>query len=380
MNLTLGFIAFFISIVIPGILFRRFYFFGEFSKQYNTKDPVLHSIFFSIIPGVLLQLTGFLLYNYIIGYKSKFINILTIFRDFTSNTDKEVKIVTRTFINEDISTFFYYSLFVFLISAFFGLILSLVVRGSGLDKKVKLFRFKNQWYYIFSGEVLNMKKFHEVQKVKFNNNKPFKKDIYSTYADILVNVNEDIRQLYTGYLVDYDLKSEDTTKLDKIYLRDTYRYKKKKSNNKSFKEDKSQREIPGDIFILNADNIININLTYLPSNQKKIKKIKKQQKKYSTLQIINLFLFLFFIQIHFSYKFFKLDNTFLNNYFININFFGKLFTFLLITQILSFFFPNYDNSKNKYTYTSSKKEKIIKILSLIILLITCYFLVYLRLH
>ncbi|THF48460.1 hypothetical protein E6C50_14345 [Flavobacterium supellecticarium] len=72
MNLTLGFIAFFIAIVIPGILFRRFFFYGEFSKQFNTKDPVLHSIFFSIIPGIVIQLVCFTIYAATLGFEISF--------------------------------------------------------------------------------------------------------------------------------------------------------------------------------------------------------------------------------------------------------------------------------------------------------------------
>lgn len=227
MNLTLGFIAFFISIIIPGILFRRFFFYGEFSKQFNTKDPVLHSMFLSIVPGIVLQVIGFTFYYFILGYNGSFLDIFTILRDVTSDGTTQTTVATKYFINNHLATFFLYSIGLFLFSILSGYISSRFIRWRKWDKKFKLFRFQNQWYYIFSGEILNMKKFEEAHRVSFNRNGKFNHDVSTTYADILVSMDEDRRELYTGYVVDYDLNSEDISKLDKIYLLDTYRYKKK---------------------------------------------------------------------------------------------------------------------------------------------------------
>ncbi|MFL0149627.1 hypothetical protein V2598_14995, partial [Tenacibaculum maritimum] len=273
MNLTLGFIAFFITVVIPGILFRRFFFYGEFSKQFNTKDPVLHSIFFSIIPGIIVQLLSFIIYNLSLGFDSSFLDVFTIFRDIASDGSNGTQEATKDFINNHIITFFIYSLFVFTFSSFIGWALSRLIRIRKWDKKYKLFRYKNQWYYIFSGEVLNMKKFKEAHKVSFKNDKGSLQSTLLTYADILVSVSEqnDRKELYTGFVVDYDLKGDDISQLDKIYLIDTHRYKKKEKvfdkNGKEIIEENSEEtpiksrnrlRVPGDIFILKAKNIVNL--------------------------------------------------------------------------------------------------------------------------
>lgn len=272
MNLTLGFIAFFIAIVIPGILFRRFFFYGEFSKQFNTKDPVLHSIFFSIIPGIVIQLVCFTIYAATLGFEISFSDIFTIFRDVTSDNTQDTDQVTQNFINNDITTFFIYTVCVFVFSALVGFALSRLIRIRKWDMKYKLFRFQNQWYYVFSGEVLNMKKFEEAHRYSLKN-KTFEQDTFMTYADILLSVNEDKKELYTGYVVDYDLMSEDTTQLDKIYLIDTHRYKRKEikydqngteiidPNEENTSKSRNRIKVPGDIFVLNARNIINLNLT-----------------------------------------------------------------------------------------------------------------------
>ncbi|WP_405378252.1 hypothetical protein [Nonlabens sp. Asnod3-A02] len=366
MNLTLGFIAFFISIIIPGILYRRFFFFGEFSKQFNTKDPVLHSIFFSIVPGIIIQLLSFVIYFLLFGFKTDFFNIFLIFQDITSDGTIEAKVVTQDFINNDIVRFIYYSLFVFILASVSGWSSSRLIRNRNWDKNYKLFRFKNQWYYIFSGEVLNMKKFEEAHKVSFKNNKGEEQDILMTYADILVSVSEqnDKKELYTGYVVDYDLKSDDITQLDKVYLIDTHRYKKKEkfsagdSNNKLenksdvLNKSRNRIKVPGDIFVLNAKNIVNLNLTYVPSLKKIEKKKEKEIKHQKRLSyLINLYIIIIsgIVLAHFFHGLIDLDDTFLKEYLNQTGFWGKLLVILLINQILSIVMPS-ENSSEKISF------------------------------
>lgn len=361
MNLTLGFIAFFISIIIPGILFRRFFFYGEFSKQFNTKDPVIHSIFFSIIPGIVIQLFCSVFYNFLIGTKTTFFDIFTVFKDFTSDTFENE--TTKNFIKNDLTTFLSYIICVFVFSAFIGFLSSRIIRIFKWDLKYKLFRFKNQWYYIFSGEVLNMKKFKETQRFSLNKNKNFEQDTFLTYADILLYVgSDDKKELYTGYVADYELLSEDITQLDKIYLIDTHRYKKKdirynEKENEIIELDKENTsksrnriKVPGDVFILDAKKIVNINLTYIPSNHKiedkKKKYIDRKQRFFKYLQGFYFSLFLLVILSHFVYEYLPIKNySYLYNYFYSISSWGKIISVIFINQILSIIIPLDENNK-----------------------------------
>ncbi|MFK7107068.1 hypothetical protein [Flavobacterium oreochromis] len=386
MNLTIGFIALFISIIIPGILFRRFFFYGEFSKQFNTKDPVLHSIFFSVIPGIVIQIIAFIIYNLSLGFDSSFLDVFTIFRDITSDGANDTEEATKNFINNDIITFFIYSLGVFLFASFSGWFCSRLIRVLNWDKKYKLFRYNNQWYYIFSGEVLNMKKFEEAHKFSFKNNKGQEQDTLMTYADILVSVSEqnDRKELYTGYVVDYDLKSDDISQLDKIYLIDTHRYKKKEKvtdeNGVEIKDEnptqsRNRLKVPGDIFVLNAKNIVNLNLTYIPSIKKKIEKEKKEAKKqkiYSKIQIAYLIIIFFIILIHIFYKILGFEKTIFSLYFTETGFWEKLLGILFINQILVLLIPKIGSDK-KLCYNFN--HTLIKFLRLIIWGILFYFFV-----
>ncbi len=387
MNLTLGFIAFFIAIVIPGILFRRFFFYGEFSKQFNTKDPVLHSIFFSIIPGIVIQLACFTIYAATLGFEISFSDIFTIFRDFTSDNTQDTDQVTQNFINNDITTFFIYTVCVFTFSALAGFALSRLIRVQKWDMKYKLFRFQNQWYYVFSGEVLNMKKFEEAHRYS-SNDKTFEQDTFMTYADILLSVNEDKKELYSGYVVDYDLISDDNTQLDKIYLIDTHRYKKKEikhdqngneiidPNEENTSKSRNRIKVPGDIFVLNARNIVNLNLTYVPSLKKKEEKERKKleikKNRIITVQIVYLLSLLLIILIHFFYRLLPIKNPVLITYFYDISFFGKFITIILINLFLSFFVTTEESPKEiKY----SIKYILLKLSSFIIWPLLFYFFV-----
>jgi hypothetical protein len=389
MNLTIGFIAFFISIVIPGILFRRFYFYGEFSKQFNTKDPVLHSIFFSIVPGIVVQIFCLIIYHLSLGFESSFLNAFVIFRDFTSDGSNGTQEATKSFIDNDIIRFFIYSLATFIFSSFIGFVCSRFIRFQKWDKKFKLFRFKNQWYYIFSGEVLNMKKFEDAHKISFKGNKGVDQNTLMTYADILVSVSEqnDRKELYTGYVADYDLKSDDITQLDKVYLIDTHRYKKKDKvldeNGNEIKnveidnegnptKSRNRVKVPGDIFILKASNIVNMNLTYIPSKSKKAENEAKKQKQLRKIQVFYLIVVFTIILVHFFYKALALDQTFLSNYFIKTGFWIKFLTILTINQFLSLFTP-FENKEKKLSYEFNKVFLARVIMFLVFGLIT-YFL------
>jgi hypothetical protein len=389
MSFTLGFFVIFLSLIIPGLIFRRFYFFGEFSKQFNTKDPVSHSIYFSIIPGILIQISSVILMNFVFDIKISFSKVFNILNDFTH----EIKLIsddTTDFLEGGIIDFFKYSVVLFIFSGLSGYVLSRLVRSYNLDKKFKLFRFKNQWYYIFSGEILSMKKFKEAIRVTFNKVDNHDNEVLTTYADILVNIKDDIRELYTGFVVDYDLNSEDITKLDRIYLIDTYRYKRINPSdeykryeigfNKQYLNEgltqqdiptRGQKNIPGDVFILDATNIVNLNLTFVPNilkiEENELREEAKKGKKQSSYHKISnglIFLLLFALIFNFTNFFSLIDSDYYDFYLNNFGFFRKLLMSFLIIQFISIFSP-LKNEEELYEYNF--KSILQKIVGLVIM-------------
>jgi hypothetical protein len=67
-GVTIFSIAYVIILIVPGIIFKRFYFQGAFSKQFNSglfADRIITSLFW----GILVQIIGLLLYSKIINIK-----------------------------------------------------------------------------------------------------------------------------------------------------------------------------------------------------------------------------------------------------------------------------------------------------------------------
>jgi hypothetical protein len=386
MNFTLGFFVIFLSLIIPGLIFRRFYFFGEFSKQFNTKDPVLHSIYFSIIPGILIQVFCLVILNFLFKYDVSFTKIFHVMRDFTQDVE-EVSGDTTNFLKNDIGYFFLYSIILVVISGFIGYILSRIIRTLNWDRKIKLFRFKNQWYYVFSGEILSMKKFKDAIRVTFNKDDDYENEILTTYADILINIKDNVRELYTGFVVDYDLNTEDITKLDRIYLINTCRYKITNHSNHYKKNDigfnkvelinnqiedvptRNQKNIPGNVFILDASNIMNINLTYVPNTLKieenkliKEKKHTKRQNLYKRASNFLVFILLSILIFNYTNLFSLIKSDIYDFYLNEFGFFRKTLMLFFIIQLLSILSPNKnDDGIFEYNLELKKSEFLVLI-------------------
>ena len=272
MSLTLGFISIVISLIIPGIIFRRIYFFGEFSKQFSTKEPIHQVLLYSIIPGIIIQFSCIYFYSLFFDIDlTKVFNFhKTLFQNDNPIKENGVDLFTIIF-----KSYVPYTFCIYLISIIVPFLISrLIVRGFKLDCKQKFLRFKNQWYYIFSGEVFRFPKFKNnfvSEDIRIN-----LKNHIITYVDILISPPSGKNQFYSGYLIDYELDPKDITKLDKLYLLKPVRYKKNDVNNNTSNSEENlensepsitntiaTKRIPGDIFVLSGQYISNINTKYI---------------------------------------------------------------------------------------------------------------------
>lgn len=252
MNIALATLTLLI-ILYPGFLFRRFYFTEEFSKEY-FKQSVTDLIFSSILPGFLIHFLGYLLF--IKGRNE--IDVFTIgtLLSGTSDADK----VTRAFkaVYEKSPYIISYFVGVSILGMITGFLSKLVVRNFKLDRKIKLFRFQNEWHYIFSGEILDFPKVAGKAD-----------DIDCSYVDALVKTDEGT-VIYSGLLTDYILTKEGG--IDRIYLSSVKRRflkddiiygpgnptEQKQDNT----EDKRYYYLPGQFFIIPYNMIINLHITY----------------------------------------------------------------------------------------------------------------------
>lgn len=324
------------------------------------------------------------------------LKVFNVFKDFAYLESKEVGNDTRDFLSYGLGKFIFYSLIIFTFSAVIGNLSSRLLRAFKLDHKHKIFRFKNQWYYIFSGEVLSFQKFEKAKGLHFNS-LPEDQKILTTYADLLIANLEGNRELYTGFVVDYDLNQEDISQLDKIYLLDAYRYKKPNrsgyndssifqsisSTNNSYEFSKFDDEdnyssrkrinIPGDLLVVSGKNILNINLTYIPSKKIEEQREAKKQFRFKWLAYFLTATTLIIIFIHFFSGFIDFGrNSALNSYFNKSTFWGKFFAIIYINQVIALIFP-VKNKKGKYYF--SKNTTMVKIFFLLILSVILYYLI-----
>ncbi len=251
MNIALATLTLLV-ILYPGFLFRRFYFTEEFSREY-FKQSVTDLIFSSILPGFLIHFIGYFLF---IKGRTQ-IDVITIgtLLSGTSDADK----VTRAFkaVYEKSPFIISYFAGVSFVGMTAGFLTKLIVRNFKLDRKIKLFRFQNEWHYIFSGEILDFPKV------------PGKaEDIDCSYVDALVKTDEG-SVIYTGLLADYILTKEGG--IDRIYLTDVKRRFLKddiiKAANASTEQKQTEEEsryyyLPGQFFIIPYNLVINLHITY----------------------------------------------------------------------------------------------------------------------
>lgn len=359
MSPTTAFLFLFITIVIPGFIFQRIYFYGDFSKQFTTKENVAKLLLTSLIPGLIISSIYLPCYNYFSCNDVKIKEILTLFEKLSNNKAHEnIKLLNY-------KKFLIYCLFEFITAGSFGFLFSrALVRGLKLDRKWKTLRYKNQWYYVFSGEIFEFHKFKRATKTLSKKARKGK-DVELAKADILIKGSEG-NELYTGFVADYDLNPTDISKLDNVYLLDATRYKTIELNesisNLKQPSIEEKKLIPGELFVLSLSNMININVSYLLAPIKD--KIPGEINKSLSLLIRSFCFFVLFPIAIFIFYNPKWMNWFS---FSEIKWYFKIPIFSLYMNLVALIFPRYNNDKKVYFYT--KRDLIVGAILLLSMII-----------
>ena len=328
MSFTVGLLLVFLTIFSPGLIFLRSYFIGEFSKQFNTKVPIIRLAFYSLIPGLFIFLISIFVYGFF-DPKFSVSGALEIYLDllFTNNKFSNQ---TSFFLDNNLMYFLLFIILMYLASFLLGLFFHYIIRKLNWDKRYKVLRFKNYWYYLFSGEIGKFPKFNRALIDIQINDIDKDTDVSMAYADILTDECGKTK-MYTGYVLDYELDQENSNQLDKIYLLDAHKYNYVQNKKFRFQKDFIKRSIPGHLFIIDYKKVLNINITYIPSfNRIYTSQLKNDIKRKRWDRILYFVLFSFlasFISIVWFNWPFQLTS----------NFKSKLaFTmlFLLITNIV----------------------------------------------
>jgi hypothetical protein len=234
MNLAISSLIIFI-IVSPAILARRIYFTKELSKSFvsrNTLQEIFSSIFLSFVLHFLWS--GFV---ELIGHKIDYKIIFQLLFNPQAITD-------YSNITTNIYKIFTYFITLAIISTLLGYVFRNIVRVYKFDRKSTLFRYDNTWYYIFSGEVLDIEKYNKNKLVTSDN-------IGQRVVDVLTKSDEKY-VLYRGSLIDYQLN--DTNSVDFIVL---------SSPRKQIIGESETKDISSNYFIIPYSEVLNINIKYL---------------------------------------------------------------------------------------------------------------------
>lgn len=247
MNLILGSILLFI-LISPGLIFRYSYLQGTYSKQ-TFKISAVDEIFWAVIPAFVFQLAGILIIIHFTIYQVRLDQLYQIL----TGADSEIDF---NFILGSLPVFLVYILILIVIAAVLGLSARFMVRKFQLDLRYPFLKVNNEWYYLFSGEILDLL-----------DTPGESKNVEMIQIDVLVSTG-DGTMVYSGTLENYFLSKDNG--LDRIYLSNVYRRKMKDDLDRTKPNvgyldrylDERYYAMPGDLFVVTYDKIINLNVTY----------------------------------------------------------------------------------------------------------------------
>lgn len=233
--------------IFPGFLFRKCYYSGEFTKQFNQSnefDKLLWNVFFS---GVSMAITFMSIYAF------KDISGLTVLdslnydkvRNITTTISKN-ELPERKILNDTYKDLILIIGLVYFFSCFFGVMSHWLVRSLKLDLYIRVLRFKNYWYYYIHGG-----------KILYSN--PSKRKFAFTKVDVLCEIAGETK-LYSGILSQYTVNESDNN-LENLFLTDARVLKQIKDDAGNTTE-VVHRVIPGAAFCIPYKNVVNMNLVY----------------------------------------------------------------------------------------------------------------------
>lgn len=238
MNIAFGTVLLFL-IFVPGIVLRRTYLSGPFSKKYLNTKPI-DELMWAIVPGAILQILGILTTQRLFEHDIDFTSIAYLLIGTKEDANSAYAFAA---LKNHAAEIMYYNLSLWGIAAILGWTSMKAVRAFKLDRKYLLFRFGNLWHYLLSGEILDFPKISGESK-----------NIGFALLDVLVK-DADKSIIYSGELVAYELASEGG--LSTITLKNVYRRYLEDDEN----EDKYY-DMPGEFFVIPYARIVNLNIDY----------------------------------------------------------------------------------------------------------------------
>lgn len=249
MNLALSTLVLFF-LLIPGIVFRRFYYSEEFSREY-FKETFFGIFISTVLPSLLFHFLWYFLAKFFCQQVD-----LNVLGDIVSQKPSKASFIN---IQDNSFKILLYNITLFITAGVCGYLFKKQVRNKKLDRTFKFFRFQNSWHYILKGELFDFPRAEIVLE------RDTVEDIELVFVDAVLEINGDA-YLYDGILVDYELSTSGG--LETISLAKAQRRKlmdDSKIDKKGAKEDNSSKYYPitGHLLVLKNSEMKNLNFTYL---------------------------------------------------------------------------------------------------------------------
>ena len=246
-QITITTVIIIVWLIFPGVVFKRFYYKGQFAKQFGVglfADRLITSLFW----GIIVQIITFLIYSRSFGFTFTGIKgkASTVYASVADNRVPDISYSNLLYILG-------YLAFLIIIAYCLGSTIHFIIRYFKIDLKYPVFRFANHWNYYFRGEIVSMREFKSLKKGKW----------LSTMVDVVIADGSEKNKMISGFLTQHSI-SQRTGELETIYLTSATRYSQ---------TEKKFNPIPGDCVVIPFDKVIDLNLRYtfqvLTSDQKK---------------------------------------------------------------------------------------------------------------
>ncbi|MGP1500308.1 MAG: hypothetical protein ACTTJM_00785 [Bergeyella cardium] len=242
LNIALSTIFYIMIFIFPGIIFRKFYFRGNFTRQFsqgNLFERFILTLFFSTT-SILLTVGTILFFRYILGIR--FLNSIS-YETITTTFNNIKKDEIPPEIKDNALAFFTIISLIYLISMIMGAVLHSIVVGLKIDIRYPLLKFNHPWHYIINGKIIK-----ELSPKRY------------LYTNVDVLINDGYKKvMFSGVLLDI-LQNPQDNKIEHILVKNCYKYKFIDEKEYSKYE---RKYIPGNIMCFSKENIINFNLTHI---------------------------------------------------------------------------------------------------------------------
>lgn len=247
-------------LVLPGIALRYTYFKGLW--RWNSPisiQSISDEIAYSLVWAIMLHLVWCSIVSFLGFGKPDLKSVLILLTGGGAGRSEGLQSAIAATVESPYRVVGYFlSLLIF--SGLLGLLAHIAVRSLRLDRTKKALRFKNEWHYLLSGEVLEFSEFQ-----------PFENQgrIDGVYLSAIVKQGKD-DILYRGIVADWLLDSKGD--LDRILLRSTHRRKLEndrepgQTRNKEdlgYKDDPRYYDIEGHFFVIRYQELTTVNIEYV---------------------------------------------------------------------------------------------------------------------